>query len=146
MSDLPPPAPQKVLPPGVTLTSPWARLGAYVLELVLYCVTLGIGWLIWAAVIGGNGHTPAKKLLNQRVIDNSTMKPVGLGRMFWVRGFVCGLIAPFAIIFTIFILLFMPFWDRNNQNLWDKISSTYVVNDPTDAWATRPNLAQPDLR
>ena len=139
MTNLQPPTPG--LPPGVTLTSPWARLGALLLEGILATVTLGIGWLIWAAVIGGNGQTPAKKLLKQRVIDTSTMKPIGLGRMFWMRWFVCGLITPFAIGFTLGILLFMPFWDKNNQNLWDKISSTYVVNDPADAWATRPNLA-----
>ena len=141
MTNLPPPTPHAGLPAGVTLTSPWARLGALLLEGILATVTLGIGWLIWAAVIGGNGQTPAKKLLKQRVIDTSTMKPVGLGRMFWMRWFVCGLITPLAIFLTAGILLFMPFWDKNNQNLWDKISSTYVVNDPADAWATRPDLA-----
>ena len=41
--------------------SPWARLGAYLLEQLLFLVTLGIGWIIWALTLGGKGQTPAKK-------------------------------------------------------------------------------------
>ena len=38
---------------------------------------------------------------------------------------------------TLGVLLFMPFWDKRNQNLWDKVSNTFVVTDPNDAWHTR---------
>jgi uncharacterized RDD family membrane protein YckC len=128
-----------VLPAGVGLASPWARLGARLLEVVLGVATLGIGWLIWAAILAGSGQTPAKRLLNQRVISSETIRPVGFARMFWVRGLLAGVIAYFAVAFTIGILLFMPFWDKHNQNIWDKVSGTYVVTDPNDAWNTRPN-------
>ena len=128
------------LPNGVAAASPWARLGAYFLEGVLMIVTLGIGWLIWGVMIGGTGQTPAKRLMGMRVIGAGTLQPVGIGKMFWVRWFLAGMIAPFAIVFTLGILLFMPFWDQRNQNLWDKISTTYVVTDPDDAWATKPSL------
>lgn len=128
------------LPGGVTAASPWIRLGALVLESVLAVVTLGIGWIIWALVIVGRGQTPAKALLNLRVIDTRSLKPVGFARMFWMREIVAGIIAGVAIPLTLGVLLFMPFWDRRNQNLWDKISSTYVVLDPNDAWNTRPDL------
>ena len=60
--------------------------------------------------------------------------------MFWVRGLVADIVVGFAIPLTLGVLLFMPFWDRHNQNLWDKISSTYVVLDPNDAWGTKPDL------
>jgi uncharacterized RDD family membrane protein YckC len=153
MTNLPPPSPTPPppstpavaaaattsgLPAGVTTVSPWGRLGAYLLEVILAIITLGIGWLIWAAMIGGTGQTPAKRLLNQRVIGADSLRPVGLGKMFWVRGLLAGIVASFAITFTIGILLFMPFWDRRNQNLWDKVSNTYVVSDPNDAWQTKP--------
>lgn len=128
------------LPAGVAAASPWIRLGAVVLESVLVLVTLGIGWIIWALMIVGRGQTPAKALLNLRVIDTGSLKPVGFARMFWVREIVAGIIAGVAIPLTIGVLLFMPFWDRHNQNLWDKISSTYVVLDPSDAWSTKPDL------
>ena len=128
------------LPTGVNSANPWIRLGAYLLEGVLVTVTLGIGWLIWAATTGPTGQTPAKRLLSLRVIRADTMQPAGLGRMFWVRGFLAGLVAGIAIPLTLGILLLMPFWDARNQNLWDKVSNTYVVNDPQDAWNTRPTL------
>src|SRR5690348_15270248 len=80
-----PPAPvgafDRSLPPGVTLSSPWERLGSYVVDYVLVLVTLGIGWLIWAATIAGDGVTPGKKLLNLRVISTSDLRPVGIGTM-----------------------------------------------------------------
>ena len=120
--------------------SPWGRLGAWFLEALLAFVTLGIGWLIWAAMIAGTGQTPAKRLLKQRVIGADTLRPVGFGKMFWVRGLLAGIVAYFAIMFTIGILLLMPFWDKRNQNIWDKVSNTYVVSDPNDAWSTKPAL------
>ena len=129
------------LPAGVTAVSPWARLGAYVLEVLLMIFTLWVGWLIWAAMIAGTGQTPAKRLLGHRVIGAETLRPVGFGKMFWVRWLLAGIVAGFAITFTLGILLFMPFWDRRNQNLWDKVSNTYVVCDPDDVWQTKPSLA-----
>ena len=128
------------LPAGIVATSPWGRLASCLLEGLLLIVTLGIGWLIWAAMIAPTGQTPAKKLLGQRVIRADTIQPAGFARMFWIRWILAGLIASFAIVFTLGVLLFMPFWDRRSQNLWDKISNTYVVNDPNDHWQTRPAL------
>lgn len=130
------------LPAGTSAASPWIRLGSYFVDALLMLVTLWIGWLIWASMTAGSGQTPGKRLLNLRVIDASSIRPVGLGRMFWMRGLLAGFVASIAITFTLGILLFMPFWDRRNQNLWDKISSTYVVNDPDDAWGTKPDLTR----
>jgi uncharacterized RDD family membrane protein YckC len=122
------------LPAGVSKADPWLRFGSYLLEGVLILVTLFIGWLIWAAMIGGDGQTPAKKILKLRVIGTDTMQPVGLGRMFWVRGLIAGFIAQIAFFFTLGIIAFMPFWDKDNQNVWDKVSNCYVVVDEANAW------------
>ncbi|CAB4864055.1 unannotated protein [freshwater metagenome] len=136
MTNLPPPPPPPppaaaVIQTGVNnanMVSPWARLGAHLLEGLLMTFTLGIGWIIWASMTAGTGQTPAKKLLNQRVVDANTLLPVSMGKMFWVRGLVAGLVASIAFPITLGILLFMPFWDKRNQNLWDKVSNTLVVN------------------
>jgi len=128
-----------VLPHGVVVASPWARLGSYLLEALLFVITLGIGWIIWALTIGGIGQTPAKNVLGLRVIRADSLQPVGLGRMFWMRGLLASFVVQFVAIFTLGIILFMPFWDKRNQNLWDKISTTYVVSDTYDAWNTRPH-------
>jgi uncharacterized RDD family membrane protein YckC len=130
-----------VLPQGVSVANPWIRLGSYFLEGLLMAVTLYIGWMIWACMTASTGQTPAKRLLKLRVIDANTLKPASFGKMFWVRGFVAGIVAGFAIPCTLGILAFMPLWDKRNQNIWDKVSGTYVVSDPSDAWQTKPNLA-----
>jgi uncharacterized RDD family membrane protein YckC len=110
MSDFPPPISaerptvidsQDLLPSGVEVASPWLRLGAYLVEAILVTVTLGIGWLIWAATIAGSGQTPAKRLLKMRVISTRTRQPVGFGNMLFMRGIVAGLVATIAVPLTL---------------------------------------------
>lgn len=126
--------------PNMKAVSAWGRLGSYLLEAILMVVTLWIGWLIWAVTIAGTGQTPAKRLLKYRVINATTLRPAGFAKMFFVRGLLAGIVASLAITFTFGILLFMPFWDKRNQNLWDKVSNTYVVHDANDQWGTKPDL------
>ena len=113
---------------GLDLASPWVRLGAYLLETILITVTLGIGWIVWALVISGNGQTPAKKIMDLTAIDKISLKPLSLGKMFWLQG-VLGYFATIIVTITLGLLSLMPFWDRHNQNLWDKFSSSYVVRN-----------------
>jgi uncharacterized RDD family membrane protein YckC len=126
---IPPLAPGQ-LPRGWTEVSPWGRLGARLLDTAIYAVTLGIGWLIWAAFTAGGGQTPAKRMLGHTVIAADTHRPVGFARMFWVRGVLCYLIVPIVIVCTLGLVLFMPFWNKHNQNIWDRISVCYVVRRP----------------
>ncbi len=122
------------LPEGVTLTSPWLRLGCRLLDVFLLNVTLFIGWLIWAALIADSGQTPAKKLLSLRVIDADTLTPAGFGRMLGMRGLLGNLVALVLGPLTLGIIYLMPFWDKRNQTIWEKVSNTYVVDDPYNAW------------
>ncbi len=110
--------------------SAWARLGCALVDGILVFVTLGIGWVIWAFTLSGSGQTPAKKLLNQTVMDLDTGKPMKLGRMFWMRYFIGSIVAQIAFLFTLGILIFMPFWDKRNQNIYDKISNALVIATP----------------
>ncbi|WP_428114708.1 RDD family protein [Candidatus Poriferisodalis sp.] len=130
-------ADETLLPGGVEFASPWIRLGAAILEGVLVGLTLGIGWVIWALFIVQRGQTPAKSLLQLRVIDAQSLEPVGFVRMFFVRGLIADLVASVAIILTLGVLMFMPFWDRRNQTLWEKLSGTHVVVDPNGARGTK---------
>ena len=113
---------------NVEYASPGIRLGSYFLEAVLMVCTLCIGWLLWALTTAGKGQTPAKKLLSLTVVDERTHKPLGTGRMFWMRG-VLAFIPGFAISLTLGILAFMPLWDGRNQNLIDKWSSAVVLKN-----------------
>jgi uncharacterized RDD family membrane protein YckC len=142
------------LPRGVREVSPWGRLVAHLLELILIYATVLIAWLvvavlhvdalvellifvafmaawsIWALTLGTAGQTPAKRLLGYTVIAADTHTPVGFSRMFWVRCVLCGFLVPIVIVGTLGIVLFMPFWNKRNQNIWDRISYCYVVRRP----------------
>jgi len=107
--------------------SPGTRFLSYLLEMVLIIVTLIIGWIIWAMTLSGTGQTPSKKLMGLSVIDEQTEKPMTMGRMFWMRGILGGFVAGLGAWVTLGILYFMPFWDKRNQNLWDRISSSVVI-------------------
>jgi len=107
--------------------SPGTRFLSYLLEMVLIMVTLFIGWIIWALTLSGEGQTPGKKLMGLTVIDEQTEKPMTMGRMFWMRGILAGFVAGIGAWVTLGILYFMPFWDKRNQNLWDRISSSVVI-------------------
>lgn len=49
------------LPRGVVLASPARRLGGFLLEGVLAVVTLGVGYLVWWAMVLDKGRRPASR-------------------------------------------------------------------------------------
>lgn len=113
---------------GRQICSPWERFGAFLVDALLVVVTLGIGWMIWALVTGQRGQTPGRNLLGQRVYRLADGRPASLGWMIGMRGIVGWTI--FSLSFWVlvgFVLAFMPLWDRRNQTVVDKISSTVVV-------------------
>jgi uncharacterized RDD family membrane protein YckC len=130
------PAQNTPLPPGVVVSTAGKRLGGYALELLLIIVTLFIGWLIWSLVVWGNSTSPAKQLLKMKVLKKDTGLRASYGTMVlrelvgkWlivgiVIGSICGIVA--------LILDFMLLWDKDRQQLWDKIAGTIVVDDPND--------------
>lgn len=122
------------LPQGVSVAGIGSRIGSALLDSLLLFVTLFIGWLIWAAITAGKGQTPAKQLLKIRVVDATTGQPIGFARYFFMRGIIGNFIANIAYFFTLYILFFMPLWDKRNQSVTDKVSGTLVVSDPYNAW------------
>ncbi len=110
--------------------SGWTRFGSWLLERVLTIVTLGIGWIIWAIALRGTGQTPAKKMMNLTIWDLETNAPMTLEKMFIMRGIVGGLVAGIALPLTLYVLAFMPFWDKNNRDLHDKVSRSSVIATP----------------
>ena len=120
------------------LSSVGKRFGAYLLEFVLVIVTLVIGWLIWTLIILGKGQTPAKQILKMRVVEMNTGQVASYGKMF-VREFLLkGILMSIVVSVTFglgLILYFWLTWDDKNQELWDKMLSTVVVDDPDDALA-----------
>ncbi len=64
------------------LASRGKRFGAFLLEIPLAVVTLGIGYLIWALIVYSQGLTPAKQLLKMRVVNLDERRAAGWLSMF----------------------------------------------------------------
>ncbi|MSZ66661.1 MAG: hypothetical protein F2711_03425, partial [Actinobacteria bacterium] len=81
------------------------RLGGKAVDLAMYTVTFGIGWLIWSLIVWGQGQTPGKQILKLRVYDKTTGKPIKWGHMA-IREFLLplaiGLVSlPLVVVFTL---------------------------------------------
>lgn len=124
------------------LASQGRRLAGAVLDIVLFVVTLGIGWVGWYLLAARSGQSPAKRLLGTRVIGEDGAAP-SLGWML-IRDLALRVIAFGAVNRVLVALLgeeaggaisglafvvaaLWCVWDANNQCLWDNIVRTRVV-------------------
>ena len=114
---------------SVHLASPGKRFGGYLLEGVLMVFTLLIGWIVWSVIVFSRGQTPAKQVLGMRVLKLRTGRRASWGTMF-LREVIAKWIIGLLSFLTLGIINFWLVWDRNNQELWDKVVGTVVVNDP----------------
>jgi uncharacterized RDD family membrane protein YckC len=106
--------------------------------------TLGIGWIVWSFLVYGKGQTPAKQLLNMRVVSLREGSRSGWGRMFvreWIAKGIIGVLG----LFTFGIVYFWLIWDGRKQELWDKVVGTIVVNDPHGQLVAGPIPGPPAL-
>lgn len=124
------------MPTGVHVASAAKRFGGYLLEIVLAIFTLGIGWLVWAVFAFRDGQTPAKKVLKMRCIKLRTGESASWGTMF-LREVIAKPIIGVLSWLTIGIANFWLVWDKNTQELWDKMAGTIVVNDAHDVMKPR---------
>ncbi len=120
-----------VLPHGIHLSTVGLRFGGFLLENLLMICTLYIGWLIWAFLVFPRGQTPAKQLLHMRVIYIPEARAARWWRMFFREFIAKGIIGLLASV-TLLIPYFWLLWDRNRQELWDKMATTLVITDPED--------------
>jgi len=117
------------LPAEIALASIGRRLAGYLLDAVLVIVTLVIGWLIWSIVVWGRGQSPAKQILGMRVLRTDRLVASGRLNMFgrFLAMWLIGIVASITLIG--YVLYFWLCWDRERQELWDKMASTVVVRD-----------------
>jgi uncharacterized RDD family membrane protein YckC len=115
------------------LAGPGRRLAGFLLELVLFVVTLGVGWLIWSVLSWRSGRTPAKQLLRLRVVDGisgeqASWRRMALRQAVYALG-IAGLFGAATMglgwgICAVFVL------SPTRQALWDRLAFTTVVVDP----------------
>ena len=97
----------------------------------LFAITglLGIAFFIYQLILlAQNGWTLGKKMLRIRIVRTDG-RPAGLGRIFWLRMMLNGLIASIPIIGSIYGLVDPLFiFGENQRCLHDYIADTIVVN------------------
>jgi uncharacterized RDD family membrane protein YckC len=118
------------IPPGFTLSSGGKRFGAYLLNGLLFVVTLGIGWIIWAIILWGHGQTPAMQLLHMRIYDLNTGRGASWGPMALRNLVGFHLLGNITCGITTLVGGIMILSDVRRQAIWDKIANTVVLEDP----------------
>jgi uncharacterized RDD family membrane protein YckC len=113
-----------VPPPGARLASRAQVAAAFTLALLLFAVTLGIGYIAWGAVTWGQGQTPAQRILSLRCWLTQDGRVAGrdeMGTRQVLGLFLCG-----GLIWGVFVWLF----SKNRRSAGDLLAGTVVLHDP----------------
>jgi hypothetical protein len=114
------------------------RIEALALTLLLFVVTLGVGWLVWSVLEWRNGRTPSYRRLGLRVVRASDGRPIRLFRSL-ARSSICGLlviptVAVCCVIGISFVFGASPPDDllRHPRTApWDYLTATRVTDERT---------------
>ena len=111
------------------------RLGAYALDCALAFCTCGIGWLIWAFVVWGQGQTPGKQILKMRTINFTNGLPASWGHMA-VRELLIPMAAGIASYITFglagvawIVIEIVFYFTKNQRSFRDYWAKTAVINE-----------------
>ena len=113
-----------VLPEGVRRAGKGRVAASWFLALGLFAVTLGIGYLVWAAVTWGGGQTPAQRLLGLACWRRDTSRLAGRGPMALRQ--ITGLFLNGELASGPLIWLF----SRDLNSVGDFFAGTVVLHDP----------------
>jgi uncharacterized RDD family membrane protein YckC len=117
------PASELVLPQGTRLASRAQVAAAFILGLLLFGVTLGIGYLAWSAFTWGHGQTPAQRILNLRCWLTQDSRVAGRDEM-GIRQ-VLGFFFSGGLIWGFFVWLF----SKNRRSAGDLLAGTVVLRE-----------------
>jgi hypothetical protein len=133
------PASGLVLPEGVKLASVGRRIGAFFLALLLYVLTLGIGYIIWGLIVWGRGQTPALQALGMRCWRPETQRVAG---WWWMalREIVGGFIESFFSFIGVIASFTLMAVGRERKCLHDHIAGTVVLYDPHNVLTLKKGL------
>ena len=113
---------------GVVPCGNGVRFGALLLDSLLFVVTCGLGWLIWSIILWQQSTSPAKKMLNLKIVDINTGAPASMVQMLLREGLgkiVLSAITGIVGIVSAILILVVP----SRQGVWDYISKTTVVRE-----------------
>ena len=118
-----------LLPSGTQLASSARRIGAYFLSIPLVIITLGIGYMIWGAIVWGRGQTPALQVLGMRCWRPETGRVAG---WWWMalREIIGRLVEGIFSFVTLLLSFILMLATREHRCLHDMVAGTVVLYDP----------------
>jgi uncharacterized RDD family membrane protein YckC len=129
-----------LLPQGTQLASVGRRIGAFFLSILLWIITLGIGYIIWGLIVWANGQTPALQVLGMRCWRPDDRRVPG----FWwmalreIAGRLIESILGFISDIGSLILMCVT---KERKALHDWVAGTVVLHDPNkvlNSWPPAP--------
>lgn len=118
-----------LLPNGTTLANPVRRIGAWLLAIPLWIITLGIGYIIWGLILWGRGQTPALRVLGMQVWRPDDGRPA----TFWwmaLREIIGRIGDGILSIITELTSLILMIAGRERKTIHDYVAGTVVLYDP----------------
>lgn len=134
------------------VASPWTRLGALCLEMVLFGCTFGFGWVGWWIVAWADGQSPSKMVLHLHVVraDDGTVASFGrmavreaIGKapagvavvagLYFRQPWLVGAAAAYVVVSAAFASR-----DARRRTLWDRLAGTVVLEGDPPAPAPAP--------
>lgn len=114
----------------IELATPQTRVYAFLAELAISILTLGIGWLIWSAYAWGKATTPGHQLLHHQIVDIETNEPLSWTQMavreLIFKGMIGGILSSFTYgLYACADAGLMFLEDR--RAIHDRMSSSVVI-------------------
>jgi uncharacterized RDD family membrane protein YckC len=122
------------LPEGTQLASSGRRIGAFFLRIVLSIVTLGIGYIIWGAIVWAQGTTPALQVLGMRCWRPEDNAVPG---WWWMalRNIIGTIAEGILSIFSLLASFILMLATKEHKSIHDYIGGTVVLYDPNKVLA-----------
>jgi uncharacterized RDD family membrane protein YckC len=120
------PASELFLPQGVRLASRAQVARAWILGLLLFSVTLGIGYIAWSLFVWGQGRTPAQRILSLRCWLPESRRVAG--REQTAERQITGFFLNGQLLFGFFIWL----TSKKLRSVGDFFASTVILHDPDE--------------
>jgi uncharacterized RDD family membrane protein YckC len=99
------------------------RFWSFILDILLFWLTLGFGWTIWALVLLPKSQTPAKQILGYVLVDHRSGKRPALWRVA-LRQFLPVALTIFAFFGPIYVLTYTH---EANEDLAIPVGGTLVI-------------------
>ncbi|MGH7814507.1 MAG: RDD family protein [Candidatus Binataceae bacterium] len=91
-------------------------------------ILISIGYFVWMLYLFSRGQSPGKFLTGIRIVKLDAARAAGFGTCL-LREVVAKPVILLLSIVTLGVVNFWLLWDKDTQELWDKVAGTIVVND-----------------